>query len=113
VNAFPSPEHNKEAVLAAIHSSAGILCTRASHWRRRPSGYLAVFSTFARLRPLTQLNMTSQPFYDSAPDYNAYNWAAHAGLTCVALGPHGSSTKILPCLDRIAEKPAWVSFDAW
>jgi hypothetical protein len=62
---------------------------------------------------LTQLNMKSQPFYDSAPDYNAYNWAAHAGLTCVALDPHGSSTKILPCLDRIAEKPAWVSFDAW
>jgi hypothetical protein len=26
VNAFPSPEHNKEAVLAAIHSSVGTLC---------------------------------------------------------------------------------------
>ena len=52
VNAFPSPEHNNEAVLAAIHSSAGTLCTRVGHWRRRPPGYLAVFSTFARLRPI-------------------------------------------------------------
>jgi hypothetical protein len=51
VNAFPSPEHNKEAVLAAIHSSAGTLCTRVGYWRRWPPGYLAVFSTFARLRP--------------------------------------------------------------
>jgi hypothetical protein len=51
VNAFPAPEHNKEAVLAARHSSAGSLCTRVGHWRRRPPGYLAVFSTFARLRP--------------------------------------------------------------
>jgi hypothetical protein len=51
VNALLSPEHNKEAVLAAIHSSAGPLCTRVGHWRRRPPGYLAVFSTFARLRP--------------------------------------------------------------
>jgi hypothetical protein len=51
VNAFPSPEHNKEAVLAAIHSSAGTLCTRVGYWRRRPPGYRAVFSTFARLRP--------------------------------------------------------------
>jgi hypothetical protein len=51
VNALPSPEHNKEAVLAAIHSSAGTLCTRVGYWRRRPPGYLAVFSTFARLRP--------------------------------------------------------------
>ena len=51
MNALPSPEHNTEAVLAAIHSSAGTLCTRVGYWRRRPPGYLAVFSTFARLRP--------------------------------------------------------------
>jgi hypothetical protein len=31
VNAFPSPEHHKEAVQAAIHSSAGTLCTRVGH----------------------------------------------------------------------------------
>jgi hypothetical protein len=62
---------------------------------------------------LTQLNRKSQLFYDSAPDYNAYNWVAHAGLTCVAVDPHGAPPKILPCLDRIAEKPSWVSFDAW
>jgi hypothetical protein len=30
MNAFPSAEHNKYAVLAAIHSSAGTLCTRDS-----------------------------------------------------------------------------------
>jgi hypothetical protein len=48
VNAFPSPEPNNEAVLAAIHASAGTLCARVGHWRRRPPGYLAVFSTFAR-----------------------------------------------------------------
>jgi hypothetical protein len=62
---------------------------------------------------LTQLNMKSQPFYDSALDYNADNWAAHAGLTCVALDPHGSSPKILPCLDSSAEKASWVKFDLW
>jgi hypothetical protein len=55
VNALPSPEHNKKAVLAAIHASAGTLCTRVGYWRRRPPGYLAVFSTFARLRPCTKL----------------------------------------------------------
>ncbi len=44
---------------------------------------------------LAQLNMKSQPFYDSALDHNACNWAAHAGLTCVAVDPHGSSPKIL------------------
>ena len=53
MNAFPSPEPNNEAVLAAIHSSAGTLCAHVGHWRRRPPGYLAVFSTFARLRPGT------------------------------------------------------------
>jgi hypothetical protein len=52
VNALPSPEHTKEAVLAARHSSAGTLCTRVGYWRRRPQGYLAVFSTFASLRPI-------------------------------------------------------------
>jgi hypothetical protein len=51
VNALPAPEHNNEAVLAAIPSSAGTLYTHVSHWRRRPPGYLAIFSTFARLRP--------------------------------------------------------------
>jgi hypothetical protein len=39
---------------AGIHSSVGTLCTRVGHWPRRPPGYLAVFSTFARLRPFTQ-----------------------------------------------------------
>jgi hypothetical protein len=48
VHAFPSPEHNQEAVLAAIHPSAGTLCLRVGYWRRRPLDYLAVFSTFAR-----------------------------------------------------------------
>src|SRR5882724_1153761 len=62
---------------------------------------------------LAQLNMKSQPFYDSALDHNACNWAAHAGLTCVAVDPHGSSPKILPCLDSSAEKSSWVSFDEW
>jgi hypothetical protein len=52
VNAFPSPEHNQEAVLAAMHSSAGTRRTRVSSWHRRPPGYLAGFSTFARLRPI-------------------------------------------------------------
>jgi hypothetical protein len=51
VNALPSPEYNKKAVWAAIHSSAGTLGTCVGHWRRRPPGYLAIFSTFARLRP--------------------------------------------------------------
>jgi hypothetical protein len=58
VNAFPSSEHNKEAVLAAIHSSAGPLCTLVGHWRRRPPGYLAVFSTFARFRPITVFKLS-------------------------------------------------------
>jgi hypothetical protein len=50
---------------------------------------------------LIQLNMKSQSFM------------AHAGLTCVALDPHESSTKILPYLDLSADKSSWVSFDAW
>jgi hypothetical protein len=50
-NALPSPEHNKEVALAPIHASAGTLCTRIDYWRRRPPGYLAAFSIFARLRP--------------------------------------------------------------
>jgi hypothetical protein len=52
VNALPSPEHNHEVVLAPIHSSAGTLCTRVGYWRRRPPSDRAVFSTFARLRPI-------------------------------------------------------------
>jgi len=55
VNAFPSPEHDKDALLAAIHASAGTFCTRIGHWHRRPPGYLAVFSTFARLRPFSNV----------------------------------------------------------
>jgi hypothetical protein len=51
VHALPSPEYNQEAVLAAIHPSAGTLGMRVGYWRRRPLGDLAVFSTFARLRP--------------------------------------------------------------
>ena len=51
MNALPSPEYNKKAVWAAIHSSAGTLGTCVGHWRRRPPGYLAIFSTFARFRP--------------------------------------------------------------
>jgi hypothetical protein len=62
---------------------------------------------------LTQLNMKSQLFYDSAPDYNACNLTAHAGLTCVAIDPHGSPPKIWPYLDSSPKKPSWVSFDVW
>ena len=42
---------------------------------------------------LAQLNMKSQPYYDSALDYNPGNWVAHAGLTCVALDPHDRCLK--------------------
>jgi hypothetical protein len=51
VNAFPLPEYNKEAVQAGIDSFTGTRCTCVGYWHRRPPGYLAVFSTFARLRP--------------------------------------------------------------
>jgi len=54
VNALPSPEYNKKAVWAAIHSSAGTLGTYVGRWCKRPPGYLAIFSTFARLRPSTE-----------------------------------------------------------
>jgi hypothetical protein len=60
VNALPSPEHHKEVVLAPIHSSAGTLCTRVGYWRRRPPGDLAVFSTFARLRPSSNVQGRSE-----------------------------------------------------
>ena len=47
VNAFPSPEHNKEAVLAAIPSSAGTPCTRVQNPMTQ-----AIAAKFAILRPL-------------------------------------------------------------